>query len=225
MHDHAAMGDGLLVGSLFVTGLAASLHCVGMCGPILLAFGGVLNDDGKPRFLDLMLFHIGRLWTYALLGAFAGFSGIALRSFLDQARGPILVTGLMIVLGGVAALGILPGLRLQASLPGCIATNFRRSAQLLRSGGIFGRLILGAAQGFVPCGMVYAMLLAAATLPNPLASAGAMLAFGLGTTPLLTAAILGLRTLPTKIRLAGPRLVAGSWIVVGMVVLVRGISS
>ena len=100
----------------FVIGLAGSLHCVGMCGPILLAFSQTL-DQGKGG-LDFLAYHAGRVWTYGLLGFFAGWIGLELRQGSAQIGWQqtfsVLVSAL-VILTGIAALGLVPGLRLEAA--------------------------------------------------------------------------------------------------------------
>ena len=66
-----------LFGALALTGLAGSLHCVGMCGPILLGLSRRL-PEGRSFSSDALAYHLGRLWTYALLGLAAGAFGLRL---------------------------------------------------------------------------------------------------------------------------------------------------
>jgi sulfite exporter TauE/SafE len=70
--------------------------------------------------------------------------------------------------------------------------------------------------GLLPCGLVYAMLAVAVTLPSPLWSALGMATFGLGTVPALSAVVLASRALPRRLRAASPRLVAVGLILVGL---------
>ena len=71
--------------ALLLAGLAGSLHCVGMCGPILLAFSQVFRppgEEGGGRLAlqrDFLFYHAGRIWTYGMLGFLAGLLGKSLR--------------------------------------------------------------------------------------------------------------------------------------------------
>ncbi len=229
------MDQSALFGSLFLTGLAGSLHCIGMCGPILLAFSQALSAGGaRPGFWrpDFFYYHAGRLWTYGLLGFLAGWAGFELRegsAYLGwQQVFSVVLAGLVIV-SGVAALGVIPGLRLDLSLPGCGMADTRAGrpqgwlSTLLREPRHVARLLLGAVMGFLPCGLVYAMLLVVASLPSPLHSALGMVCFGAGTLPALTAVVLGSRAAPRWLRAHGTRIAAVLLIVMGLFMLARAL--
>jgi sulfite exporter TauE/SafE len=146
----------------------------------------------------LLPYHAGRITTYAALGAAAGALGsLALPAFLPAAL--MALAGalfLMLALGRAW-----PGLRL---LPGSGGGGV---AALAGPAGRLGGLPLGLALGFLPCGMVYAALAAAAAL-GPLLGAVAMVAFGLGTMPaLIVVAVLGMaagRRWNTALRAVAP---------------------
>lgn len=216
--------DGGLLLSLFFAGLAGSLHCVAMCGPILIGLQASLGGRGAWA-----LYHTGRLWTYGMLGWAAGWLGAELRhSSIDVAWQRALATlaALAVIFGGAAALGWLPGLRLKLSAPESCATGPRRwpwLTGLIRQPGAAARLLLGAIMGLLPCGLVYAALLVAASAGGPVIGALAMLCFGLGTLPALTALLLGGRLLPARLRTAGPRLAAAVLFGVGLLMLMRAL--
>lgn len=231
--------DAAVYGSLFIAGIAGSLHCLGMCGPILLAFsqvaaGGVADGrsrlaSGVGRTADSLLYHAGRVWTYGLLGFVAGLIGA-------QARGAAAVVGwqrplavsasALVLVAGMAALGLLPGLRLPFSMPaGCAALAGRWGwlGTLVRARSPLARLLLGAVMGLLPCGLVYAMLVVAAGLRTPVESALGMIVFGAGTTPALTALLVAAGAAPARLRARSPRLAAGLLVVVGVLMLARSI--
>jgi len=159
---------GLLVGA-FVSGLVGSVHCVGMCGPFAVACGSSVRGGTG--------WHLGRLSTYAGLGALAGgFGGVL--------PGPtwlptVLSLTLVVWFAGVLA-GVLPEPRFRP--PGL--TKIRR-AQGSRSG--VAQLLFGFANGLLPCGLVYAALGLAVSTLSPWGGAAVMFLFGLGTVPMLTA--------------------------------------
>ena len=228
-----------LYGSLFLTGLAGSLHCLAMCGPLLLAFFGADTvaegtatagwSGARRRALDSLAYHGGRIWTYALLGLFAGWAGSRLRlgaAILGWQRPLAVVAALTILGAGLAALGVIPGVRLGLSLPaGCLGTLSRWPwlAALVRARRPLGRLLLGAVMGLLPCGLVYAVLVLVMTLPSPLASALGMVAFGAGTLPALTALVAGGGALPAWLRARSPRLAAALLVGVGLFALLRSL--
>ena len=221
------LGQSALYGTFFLTGLAGSLHCVGMCGPILLAFNKVLGDgSGRWGFFS---YHAGRVWTYAMLGLAAGWAGSALRAesaYLGWQRPFSVAVSVLVIASGVAALGWIPGLRLDFVMSDCGARSLGQRRWL---SGLFqerrptARLLLGAVMGLLPCGMVYAMLMVVSSLPNPLASALGMLCFGAGTLPALTAVVLGSRAMPNWLRNQGTRLAAVLLIGIGLFMMARAL--
>jgi sulfite exporter TauE/SafE len=187
----------LLLGA-FVAGLAGSPHCVLMCGPFASACAG--SGPG------LSAYHAGRLTGYALLGAVAGAAGAALPG---PPWLPSLLAAAFLIWFAAGLAGLVPEPRL--ILPGLV-----RSGRLLQEGrGVASRYAFGIVNGFLPCGLVYAALTLPAALAAPIPGAVAMLAFGLGTVPLLSAAALGLRR-STPAGLAARRLLAVVILAVGL---------
>ena len=224
--------------SLFLTGLAGSLHCVGMCGPLLLGFSHVTGagPGARPR-LDFAYYHAGRLWTYGMLGLLAGWAGSGLRegSMHFGWQRPLAILISMLVIGsGVAALGLIPGLRFELSSPGACLKPTRKILpfsdavsrwleSFLHEPRRGGRLLLGAIMGLLPCGLVYTVLLIAATLPTPLHSAVGMVCFGAGTLPALSAVVLAGRLAPPWLRAHGTRLAALMLVGIGLFMLARSL--
>ncbi len=233
----------VLFGSLFVAGLAASLHCLAMCGPLLIAFSKALDSrragevapvhSARAPWLrsaaDGFYYHAGRIWTYALLGFAAGWAGSRFRlgaALLGWQRPFAVFASLLVLACGLAALGWIPGLRLAFTLPGgCLNRVQGRSwlAALVTAPGRSARLLLGAVMGLLPCGMVYAMLMVVATLPTPVHSALGMLCFGAGTVPALSVLMLGGGALPRWLRARSPRFAALLLVGVGVLMLVRSL--
>jgi sulfite exporter TauE/SafE len=160
----------------FVAGLVGSPHCIGMCGAFAVLCGG--------RVRDTALWHLGRMTSYASLGALAGAFGALMPgpSWLAAA----VSLGLMLwFAAGLAGLVpeprvVLPGIRqLGAAVAGSSAPTMRYA--------------FGVVTGLLPCGLVYATLGIAVAAGDPIQGALAMIAFGLGTTPLLSAVALGVR--------------------------------
>ena len=172
----------------FLIGLFGSGHCVGMCGPLILA---AVQRHPTARELQLhqSLYYAGKTLTYALLGAvagaLAGLLGSGLEGTIGGAQRAIsLALGLAMIAFGV---GLLAGARwlegggLAASLPG-----FRHAmAFLVRERRPLATLGLGALNGILPCGLVYAALTMAAATGSAGEGAAVMAAFGLGTVPAL----------------------------------------
>jgi uncharacterized protein len=168
-------GGGLAAGML-MAGLAASpLHCGPMCGGFVL--GQVsdrmarlptarLSQCQHLRAASLPRYHLGRITTYMVLGSLAGGSGMLLNQ-----------------LGGGAGVFLLLGAALLAAQA---ARRLRPGIKLPLGGGLRG-YSLGLALGFLPCGVLYAAIAAAAATGSPWRGALAMFCFGIGTIPALFA--------------------------------------
>jgi sulfite exporter TauE/SafE len=182
----------------FLGGLAGSPHCVAMCG----AFASACAVH-RPGFAA---WHAGRLVSYATLGAVAGAAG----QFIP---GPpwvpaVLATGMLLWFALALA-----GLVREPAIP--IASFSRLGWRLAGRPGLVPQFGFGVINGFLPCGLVYSAL----SLPVALGQAGpgamAMLAFGAGTIPLLSAAALLLRRV-TAASMPRRRLLAAVVLLLGL---------
>jgi uncharacterized protein len=218
--------------AMLLAGLAGGFgHCVGMCGPVVAALS---LGQARPGVMHHLLYNLGRVTTYTILGALVGATGsfIALASSLDVLQTAVMaLCGLFIVILGVASAGWLPfGKRLLACAP---AMPFvRKTMELFTNSPSAGTWYpLGLVLGFLPCGLTYTALLAAAraamNAPDHFAGmvqgALMMLLFGLGTSPALlvvgkTAGLIGEKTRHRLYRLASLIMIAtGLWFIYGAV--------
>jgi len=203
------LGDVPLLG-LFLAGLSGSvLHCAPMCGPFVLGQmatrmarmpRGAMCELHRLRGAALLPYHLGRLVTYAGLGALAGGIGAGLGrlDWFGPLSGVLLAFAALIFLGHAlrrlspAAARRLPAVDMPI-LPAWAPRGLARLSGVAARGGSFP---LGLLLGFLPCGLLYAALAVAAAGPGPAAGALAMLAFGLGTVPALVGvALLGNRAI------------------------------
>ncbi len=203
-------------GAAFVTGLAGGVHCAGMCGGIVHAFTAARGAAGRATPRYLLAYNAGRLASYACAGALAGALGQA--GLLTRAA-PLLqavlaaVASVSLILLGAWLTGLLPGV---ARIEALGALVWRRlqplTRHLLPVTSLPRALALGALWGWLPCGMVYLVLLTALALGSAGEGALVMFAFGLGTLPnLLGLGLLWGRLLERR-RGALPRMVAGALI-------------
>lgn len=192
----------------FLVGLAGSVHCAGMCGGIVGALSmprgggpGAVPGGALPAAFPLPVrtlgaaplarvgaYNAGRIASYMAAGALAG--GAAALAPLPGLR-PLLywAANLMLVALGLYLMDAWRGLA-WLELGG--QALWRRIGPLLRrlrpmDGGAARMFAAGALWGWLPCGMVYSMLATAMMSGSALAGALSMLAFGLGTLPMLGA--------------------------------------
>lgn len=163
-----------------LAGLAGSAHCLGMCGGI----AGALGAAGRGRPTYALAYSTGRIASYALAGAAAGLLGARLAGLADVGPWLRLLTGALLILLG---LQVAFGLRLLRPLESAGARLWRYLAPAARAlmppRHIGQALALGAVWGWLPCGLVYGMLAAAAGTGGPARGAAFMAVFGLGTVP------------------------------------------
>lgn len=189
---HVAAQPAGLPGALFFAGLAGSLvHCVGMCGPFVLgqvmadAEKGAVGSYGEWQRLagaSLIPYHLGRLTTYTALGAAAG---AATAVFTATSTFAWLSSALLLA---AAALMLLQAFGLAAGTTSPLTAGLARLAGPLSSSrGPAARYALGVVLGFLPCGLLYGALAAAAGTASLREGAFAMAAFALGTVPALVA--------------------------------------
>ena len=169
-------------------------HCIGMCGPLVVSFS--LNLKKKSILVPHLLYHLGRITTYTLLGgivAAAGSLTIVAANIENFQKGVMIFTGALIMLMGLAMAGWLPQGKVfgdHANAGGRIVKHF---SKLLKVNSTLICLPLGLLLGLLPCGPVYTALLGAArtgmeanTLSQSVfAGMGLMAAFGIGTVPSL----------------------------------------
>lgn len=186
--------------ALFLGGLSGGfIHCAGMCGPfVAVQVAGNLERTAGAQMTEwvrlkgalLIPYHLGRFTTYVALGALAGFLAASMR---DTAMFPYLAA---VLLGSAAAVFLvqalgrgaaflpqLPGSEIGARLSAVLSAMAR--PLMSGSGRPAARYALGVVLGFLPCGLLYGALAAAAATGDAGTGALAMASFTLGTVPAL----------------------------------------
>lgn len=163
----------------FITGLIGSLHCTGMCGPLICAMP--VNRSSKlTEFGGLISYNTGRIFSYTLLGILFGTGGF----FISAVTGKwyTLVAGSLLLAFGLYKL-------IGKSSDGVSMPAFMRrwAGHLFRMKNPLVMPALGLLNGFIPCGAVYAALAGATATGDPHSGALYMLVFGLATWPALLA--------------------------------------
>jgi sulfite exporter TauE/SafE len=182
----------------FLLGLAGSLHCVGMCGPLMLAMP-LPADARRAALAQTLVYQSGRILTYVALGGFFGVlgQGIAIAGF-QQALS--IVAGVAMI---TAALFSTQWERTVLQVPGLAQLTRqvqRQMGRLLRTHAHGTPFVIGLLNGLVPCGLVYAAVAGAISTTNGLHGAVFMMLFGLGTLPLLLVLMWSGQRIPVAIR-------------------------
>lgn len=184
-----------LIGTVFVASILGSLHCASMCGAFA-AFAAMPGADGAGGRLPLHLaYHGGRLAVYALLGGLAGLLGAALDvggSLLGFQRVAGIAAGAILVGAGfIAALRLL-GVKLPPLSAAPLLGQWIRKGHetALRWPPVLRALAVGLLTALLPCGWLWAFVVAAAGTGQPLLGALTLAVFWLGTVPVL--AVIGI---------------------------------
>lgn len=208
---------------IFAGGLLGSAHCVGMCGGFALALG-TTRQRWLPGVVRQSIYGLGRVFTYTVGGAAAGFAGwrlgVAATTVVSLQAVLCLLAGALLVWQGLAAFGVFRGLAGSQS-ESCLAPELFRT--LLHSTRLQSVFLGGVINGLLPCGLVYAYLALAAAAGDPVIGAATMLCFGLGTVPILVLVGCGGQVLGQLGRRRVLQIAAGCVLATGLLTLLRGI--
>lgn len=177
----------------FLVGLLSALHCIGMCGGIAGAISYSLPPAvrGRPSsYVSYqLLFNLGRIFSYCLAGAAFGSlgAGLAQLSTLGWVEEAMRLVAAAVLVGiGLYIGGWLPGLAVVERVGLPLWRRLEPARQrLLPVRSPLGALLVGMIWGWIPCGLVYSMLMGAPAQGGWVAGAGYMAAFGLGTLPVV----------------------------------------
>ena len=206
--------------SAFIFGILGSFHCIGMCGPIAFMLP-VSRDDQAKKFLQVMLYHLGRLIAYSIIGLAFGLVGKSLDLFGFQQQLSIAV-GILMLLMVLFPYLKLKGLQVANPMAKAISRVRSSLGQALKKKTPDTFFTIGFLNGFLPCGLVYMAVFGAVASGGLLQGSLYMILFGAGTIPLMTTAVYSkglLNRIPQrKVRRMVPVFVA----VVGILFILRG---
>jgi len=204
--------------SAFILGLGGSLHCLGMCGPLILMVP-FKNQGSTGSITNLTIYFLSKAVMYGILGLVIGTFGVALKWLTGQY--------ILSFVAGCFMLGIILWPVLNQWLAWPSSMHHKISAWFYRlnsnpKGYYF--IGLGMLNALLPCMMILAAAGASVTLASPLKGFFFMLIFGLGTAPALIAAYLSSTAFKPSFRLSmqwTSKLIA---ILLGVVLILRGLN-
>ncbi len=216
----------LTLGAALLLGLAASGHCVLMCGGISAALGMATarDADGRPRLLLLAGYQTGRVISYTLAGLLVGglLGGLIALLDIEAVRRTLrILSALVLLFAALVAFGVLrdpgfgPGQRAWKRL-----TPLTR--RLLPVTSLPRALAFGMIWGWMPCGFVYTVLLIATAQFDAIGSALTMALFGLGTIPAMLATALGAERVALFTARPGVRWLAGTLLLLSAILTFAG---
>ena len=189
-----------LVGAVVVASLLGSVHCAGMCTPFVCFYAGA---DARASWWGHLAYNGGRLVSYLILGAIAGAVGAGIQQVglgVGVSRAAASIAGILMITWGVVQLLVVLGVKVPTLTP--LASAQQWMAARLRDVRDFAptarALTVGLLTTLLPCGWLYAFVITAAATGTVTDAMLIMIAFWVGTLPMMLAIGVGIR------RLAGP---------------------
>ncbi|WP_438961343.1 sulfite exporter TauE/SafE family protein [Nonlabens sp.] len=205
----------------FILGLLGSFHCMGMCGPIAFLLP-VEHKKPAKKALQVSVYHSGRLFAYGLIGLLLGLVGKSFDLFGLQQQLSIIVGAAMIIMVvityyiGMNFTVTQPLYRLVGKLKSAMGKELKKKT-------FDAFFTMGFLNGLLPCGLVYMAVIGAIGAGNAAEGAVYMMFFGLGTVPLMTAAVYLGNVISLKVKAAMKKAVPVFVIAIGVLFIVRGL--
>lgn len=201
----------------WMMGSVSSLHCVGMCGPLIIS-SPWLQRVGNSKWAGWTVYHGGRLTTYLLIGVLLGIVGRRI-SLAGWQQGFSIALGILFILSFLLRRQKLSQIRVPL-LPTMQQGLYRFISKNLRQPGLPAVWWIGMANGLLPCSMVYMAATGAMAAGSVSGGMLFMAAFGLATVPaLLLLAELGIRF---RLKIGG--IIGAFTLVVGILLIIRGLN-
>ncbi len=199
--------------SALVLGFMGSVHCLAMCGPLVLA----INARRTQTTGDKFFYNTGRIFTYCLLGVLAGVFGSGLQWFMGQQFLSVF-TGILLVV--ILLISWFSSRKPTAAVSRLLSVFKSKLAQMLdkhpKSMWWFGVY-----NGFLPCGLTYVALAAAVATGNVIQAVIYMALFGLGTSPMMWAIVSSAKRFRIKSLSANAMVTGFTWFL-ALLLIIRG---
>lgn len=202
-----------LLGITFIIGLSSSLHCLGMCGPLILSM-----PMKSGSIWDRVQYFLGKTLSYATLGAIIGTLGWGIYA-LEWQKTIAIICGVFLIILGLGIYKLNKGFSsgISNTISKWFSYFFNKDYKLKL-------FFLGYINGLLPCGMVYIALTTALVSTSPLEGALAMASFGLGTIPILFVLSIFKERIAGKYKMKFQKVGAIATVIVGVFMLLRGAS-
>jgi len=207
----------------FLMGLIGSVHCIGMCGPLVMALP-ISQQTNFQKWQSILLYHAGKITSYAVLGILLGMFGSQLPLYGVQEN-------LSIVMGSIMLLYVIYIFVIKSQLaPKFLKFNLLYTFIVKKMGYLFkskNRAVfyfIGILNGLLPCGMIYVALTSALATQNILQGGLIMTFFGIGTMPALIMVAIGGQYFSMAIRKNLQNLLPVFIFSMGILLILRGMN-
>jgi len=203
-------------------GIVGSLHCIGMCGPIVVALP-LKNQSLLTKVLGAVLYNSGRVATYGLLGVLFGLlgKGIHMAGFQQWTS---IILGIVMIISVLFPFVFREKITIGNLLAGMASRLIVRLKKLFVSRSYGSLLLIGLLNGLLPCGLVYVAIAGAINSGSVISGSLFMVLFGIGTTPLLLLATLASDAIGQRIRQKMQKAVPYFVFMLGVLFILRGMS-
>ena len=208
----------MIILTAILLGLASSLHCVGMCGPIIMNVPFLHFE--RSKYLAMGTYHCSRILVYSLLGVFSGSIGAAI-SLAGFQQWMSIVAGAFLLL-----LFFIPKIKtlLEKKLNSPVNKIYSSVGKYLFKPTFSSLALMGLVNGILPCGMVYVALVASTAAGSVGGSMMYMAFFGLGTLPLLLTCSIGISLLGNAFRNKFRTIAPYGTLIIGILFVLRGLN-
>lgn len=203
-----------------VMGLAGSLHCIGMCGPIALSLP-LQGCNHRQKLTGGLLYNAGRVTTYSSFGLLFGWLGGGLKWFGWQQRMSLSLGIVMLLF--IIVPHILPTDRLRQKVNNGMSAVRQSLARMLFKGTPGAMYATGLLNGLLPCGLVFMALAGSAVSGNPLNGALFMALFGIGTIPIMLSSVWMGSMLHRRLRNSLRKMYPAMLITMSILLIIRGL--
>jgi len=203
-------------------GLIGSFHCIGMCGPIVVALP-LKKHNLLSKITGAILYNSGRVITYSALGVLFGLLGRGIHLAGFQQWTSILL-GIAMIISVLFPFFFREKITIGSVFSGFASRLIIRLRKLFTDRSYFSLLMIGLLNGLLPCGLVYVAIAGAINSGNVGSGALFMMLFGIGTIPLLLVATLASDAIGQRIRSKMQKVVPYFVFTLGVLFILRGMS-
>lgn len=206
----------------FTIGLVGSLHCLGMCGPI--AIGIPLHKDNwiKKAFGGI-LYNLGRIVTYGILGAIFGLLGRGIQLAGLQQWASIGI-GIAMIVSVIFPVVFREKIKFDKIFTGYASRLIGSFKNLFTKSSLSSLFTIGLLNGLLPCGLVYMAIAGALNTNDMMMGVAFMVMFGIGTTPALLALSLAGNVVGSQFKAKARKVIPVFIVILGILFILRGMN-